>query len=336
MSMDDPPLIEASLLKGLSEAERAEALAAAAAAKRAEERAEQRALQRALERKERERQAEKEREEQLEQERRKKRGLFDNDGGGNGSRTGENGGGKVQFISRKRRAEMKLENQSNGPAVTTDTRNEISSKTSSNGHSLDRNRKDNTSNRRDRHQLTTAELKSIKKTYLGEKALHDEDTLRQQQLEKQRRSRQKKKITFKFEWDASEDTSAGSDVLPQLHRLKRDRRNMPNRSKSSSSNADTILNDVSTKPLHKMTSRDWRILRENYDISVRGGKAPPPLRNFRESSCANVPPIHKTLLYAIEKVMKYKAPSPIQRQAIPIGLQRRDLIGIAETGSGSE
>lgn len=27
-------------------------------------------------------------------------------------------------------------------------------------------------------------------------------------------------------------------------------------------------------------------------------------------------------------------PSPIQRQAIPIGLQNRDIIGVAETGSG--
>ena len=30
----------------------------------------------------------------------------------------------------------------------------------------------------------------------------------------------------------------------------------------------------------------------------------------------------------------FKEPSPIQRQAIPIGLQNRDLIGVAETGSG--
>lgn len=33
----------------------------------------------------------------------------------------------------------------------------------------------------------------------------------------------------------------------------------------------------------------------------------------------------------IEKI-GYKEPSPIQRQAIPIGLQNRDIIGIAETG----
>ncbi len=30
----------------------------------------------------------------------------------------------------------------------------------------------------------------------------------------------------------------------------------------------------------------------------------------------------------------YKEPSPIQRQGIPVGLEFRDMIGIAETGSG--
>lgn len=32
--------------------------------------------------------------------------------------------------------------------------------------------------------------------------------------------------------------------------------------------------------------------------------------------------------------MGYEKPSPIQRQAIPIGQAKRDIIGIAETGSG--
>lgn len=38
-------------------------------------------------------------------------------------------------------------------------------------------------------------------------------------------------------------------------------------------------------------------------------------------------------MQAIEKV-KYKEPTPIQRMAIPIGLLNRDVVGIAETGSG--
>lgn len=46
------------------------------------------------------------------------------------------------------------------------------------------------------------------------------------------------------------------------------------------------------------------------------------------------PSIHPLLLEAIKQTLKYTKPSPIQRQAIPIGLQRRDMIGIAETGSG--
>ena len=32
--------------------------------------------------------------------------------------------------------------------------------------------------------------------------------------------------------------------------------------------------------------------------------------------------------------LNYKTPTAIQMQAIPIGLERRDLIGIAPTGSG--
>ncbi|KAH9492567.1 DEAD (Asp-Glu-Ala-Asp) box polypeptide 23 [Bulinus truncatus] len=41
----------------------------------------------------------------------------------------------------------------------------------------------------------------------------------------------------------------------------------------------------------------------------------------------------KELLDIIDEI-GYKEPTPIQRQAIPIGLQNRDIIGVAETGSG--
>ncbi|SCV74184.1 BQ2448_6616 [Microbotryum intermedium] len=58
-----------------------------------------------------------------------------------------------------------------------------------------------------------------------------------------------------------------------------------------------------------------------------GGHIPLPLRSWEESS------IPRPILDAIEEI-GYKEPSPIQRQAIPIGLLNRDQIGIAETGSG--
>ena len=56
-----------------------------------------------------------------------------------------------------------------------------------------------------------------------------------------------------------------------------------------------------------------------------GGSIPHPLRSWAESS------IPQPILECIERI-GYKEPSPIQRQAIPIGLQNRDIIGIAETG----
>ncbi|KAJ6496594.1 P-loop containing nucleoside triphosphate hydrolase protein [Mycena vitilis] len=83
----------------------------------------------------------------------------------------------------------------------------------------------------------------------------------------------------------------------------------------------------SEKPLEEMKERDWRIFREDFSISARGGQIPHPLRSWSESD------IPKTILECIDEI-GYKEPSAIQRQAIPIGLQNRDIIGIAETGSG--
>ncbi|KAL6305423.1 pre-mRNA-splicing ATP-dependent RNA helicase PRP28 [Sparassis latifolia] len=81
------------------------------------------------------------------------------------------------------------------------------------------------------------------------------------------------------------------------------------------------------KALDEMKERDWRIFREDFSIAARGGQIPHPIRSWAESD------IPEQILDIVEKI-GYKDPSPIQRQAIPIGLQNRDIIGIAETGSG--
>lgn len=83
----------------------------------------------------------------------------------------------------------------------------------------------------------------------------------------------------------------------------------------------------SLKTREEMNDRDWRIFREDNEIYIKGGIVPPPIRTWEESNLSS------ELLKAIKKA-KYSKPTPIQMQAIPIALERRDLIGIAETGSG--
>lgn len=83
----------------------------------------------------------------------------------------------------------------------------------------------------------------------------------------------------------------------------------------------------SEKPLKEMKDRDWRIFKEDFSIAARGGTIPLPLRNWEE---AHLPDEIADIISEIG----YQEPSAIQRQSIPIGLNVRDMIGIAETGSG--
>merc|ERR1712142_765742 len=61
----------------------------------------------------------------------------------------------------------------------------------------------------------------------------------------------------------------------------------------------------SDKELDNMTERDWRIFREDYNISIKGGNVANPIRQWRESS------IPEAILDIIDNV-GYKEPSPIQ------------------------
>lgn len=84
----------------------------------------------------------------------------------------------------------------------------------------------------------------------------------------------------------------------------------------------------SEKKVEEMTKRDWRIFQEDYDISYKGlSFSARPMRNWEEAG------LSRELLEAVKKV-GYRKPSPIQMAAIPLGLEQRDVIGIAGTGSG--
>jgi len=81
------------------------------------------------------------------------------------------------------------------------------------------------------------------------------------------------------------------------------------------------------KTLEEMTDRDWRIFKEDFNITSKGGSLPNPLRSWEE---ANLP----QRLHEAVREAGYTMPSAIQMQAIPIALRGRDVLGVAETGSG--
>ncbi|XVF37866.1 hypothetical protein REPUB_Repub20aG0047900 [Reevesia pubescens] len=204
------------------------------------------------------------------------------------------------------------------------------------------------------------ELDAIKEQYLGSKK------------PKKRVIKPSEKFRFSFDWENTEDTSRDMNALYQSpheaqllfgrgFRAGMDRREqkklaaknekemrdeirkkdgveekpeevVAQRLKEEAANTyDTFDMRVdkhwSEKKLEEMTERDWRIFREDFNISYKGSKIPRPMRSWIESK------LSAELLKAVERV-GYKKPSPIQMAAIPLGLQQRDVIGIAETGSG--
>lgn len=76
-----------------------------------------------------------------------------------------------------------------------------------------------------------------------------------------------------------------------------------------------------------MSERDWRIFREDNEIIIKGGRVPIPMRDWADYE------LPKFVTESIRRA-EYKKPYAIQMQCIPIGLLKKDLIGIAPTGSG--
>ncbi|XP_020582137.1 DEAD-box ATP-dependent RNA helicase 21 [Phalaenopsis equestris] len=204
------------------------------------------------------------------------------------------------------------------------------------------------------------ELESIKEQYLGSKK------------PKKRVIKPSEKFRFSFDWENTEDTSRDMNSLyqnPHEARLlfgrgflagidRREQKKQAARHEKETREEIRRKEGVEEKPeeaaaqrkkeaaaelydafdmrvdrhwtektLEEMTERDWRIFREDYNISYKGSRIPRPMRKWSESKLST------ELLKAVEKA-GYKKPSPIQMAAIPLGLQQRDVIGIAETGSG--
>lgn len=179
---------------------------------------------------------------------------------------------------------------------------------------------------------------------------------------KRRRTTEKK---FNFEWDAEEDTTQdhnpiyaeraeptffgrgrlagfGDDVTEEnakkyaMSLIERDPENGRKRAEElldmiqrakERANRNGLGKHWSEKKLEDMRERDWRIFKEDFGISTKGGLIPNPMRNWQESG------LPRRLLDIVHKV-GYDEPTPVQRAAIPIALQARDLIAVAVTGSG--
>ncbi|UZJ54833.1 hypothetical protein CBS101457_004153 [Exobasidium rhododendri] len=184
--------------------------------------------------------------------------------------------------------------------------------------------------------LTEAERELIRNKYMG---------VQEKSRKKTRKQLNDKKLLF--DWDQTEDTSDKlNPVIFDNHveatafgaggRAGMDVAQRQQPTATVTSNGDPLRRGAksafaekhwSEKGLDEMKERDWRIFREDFGIAAKGGHIPKPLRTWKESD------IPGTILRAIGEI-GYTEPSPIQRQAIPIGLQNRDLIGVAETGSG--
>lgn len=204
------------------------------------------------------------------------------------------------------------------------------------------------------------ELDAIKEQYLGSKK------------PKKRVIKPSEKFRFSFDWENTEDTSRDMNALyqnPHEARLlfgrgflagidRREQKKLAARHEKETREEIRRKEGVEERPeeaaaqlqreaaadlydafdmrvdrhwtekkLEEMTERDWRIFREDFNISYKGSRIPRPMRSWVESKLST------ELLKAVEKA-GYKTPSPIQMAAIPLGLQQRDVIGIAETGSG--
>ncbi|KAK4128722.1 DEAD-domain-containing protein [Parathielavia appendiculata] len=217
------------------------------------------------------------------------------------------------------------------------------------GHSGKRRRNDEEEKRAEMERRDADELRA---KYMGPE-------VNQSTFSAKKKRRRTAANKFNFDWDPDDDTSrpfdpiyaerldpafrlAGYDNTDELVLRKAEaiRRGDPETGEErarklleqherakQATQRKTLGKHWSEKNLEEMKERDWRIFKENFGIATKGGAIPDPMRSWEESK------LPRRLLEIVHKV-GYEEPTPIQRAAIPIALQARDLIGVAVTGSG--
>jgi ATP-dependent RNA helicase DDX23/PRP28 len=185
-----------------------------------------------------------------------------------------------------------------------------------------------------RHRLSVTKTKNVVQSAQDAdiRPSREEEIL--QNYEKLQESNRRGGSKFKFDWKEEEDTLASNDLvdlydaqLTNKRKIEEDDDFLSYRRKNKTNDS---LKDQhwSVKPLDEMKPRDWRILKEDFEITTRGSNLANPLRFWSDKNI-----IPKDILSVLEK-LHYKDPTPIQRASIPVSLSDRDIIGIAETGSG--
>lgn len=153
---------------------------------------------------------------------------------------------------------------------------------------------------------------------------HRKDKRGKDKRKKERHHRRERSITYSSSYSRSKSRSRSRSRSNSEKRRERDLQSVSRYNKYNS-----LGNSMhwSKKKIREMTERDWRIFREDHDIVITGGKCNFPIRTWDENGFN---PILRKNIEAAE----YVKPTSIQMQAIPIGIERRDLIAQAPTGSG--
>ncbi|AET37625.1 mRNA splicing protein PRP28 Ecym_1395 [Eremothecium cymbalariae DBVPG len=129
---------------------------------------------------------------------------------------------------------------------------------------------------------------------------------------------------FNFDWNEKEDTLAEFKPLTKV-KVK----DVLYRAREGSAVDGYMSKRWTEKKLSEMTERDWRILREDFNITAKGGGMKHPLRNWSELKL-----IPTDIVKVITDDLGYEEPTPIQRATIPNVQNNRDFMGVASTGSG--